>query len=84
MFSADELLMGATPYVSYAGPSSAAISAGAAPVMTNGVAADAGVGLGTVGARVGARASGSAILIAWLLIVVLLVASNVLTLRVQG
>jgi hypothetical protein len=81
-----ELNTGAQPWVNDSMPASASISTGAAPVATNGVSAapEMAGSLAAGGARATASVSGTAILFTWIAIVVLLVAANVLTLRVQG
>lgn len=74
MMSPDELLMGAMPYVPQSPVNSLNITqgtAGTAPgTLSGGVSMSAGV-------------TGTAILIAWFIILFVLVACNVFTLRVQ-
>jgi hypothetical protein len=87
--SADDLITGALPFVNYGGPSSAVISTGVAPTSSAGSVTtmpdvQAGANLQVGGARAGMTASGTTILLTWLAIVVILVASNILTLRIQG
>lgn len=81
-----ELITGALPWVNYSMPATATISTGAAPVASTGVSAAPEVAgsLAAGGARATANVSGSAILFTWIGLVVLLVACNILTLRVQG
>lgn len=81
-----ELITGSMPFLAYSQPQSMNISTGGAPVMTGGVstAPEIAGSVSAGGAMAQARASGSAILFTWIALVVILVAANVLTLRVQG
>jgi hypothetical protein len=89
MMSVDDLITGAMPGLQYSNPSSAVISTGVAPTGQygqgpTGAPVAAGASLSAGGAMATATASGTAILLTWLVIVAILVATNVLTLRVQG
>lgn len=87
--NADDLITGALPFVNYGAPSSAVISTGVAPTssaggVTSAPDVSAGMNVSAGGARAAMTASGTTILLTWLVIVVILVATNVLTLRIQG
>jgi hypothetical protein len=86
----DELLMGALPFVNYSAPQSTTISTGGAgmatggggPAVSLGAQVEAGTGGGGAVAQVNA-ATGGAVLITWVVLIVILIAANVFTLRIQ-
>ena len=86
----DELLMGALPFVNYSAPSSTTISTGGAgvatagggPAVSLGAQVEAGTG-GGGGAMAVNAATGGAVLMTWIILIVVLIAANVFTLRIQ-
>ena len=80
MVSPDELLMGALPYIPQSPGQTVNIGQGTAGTAPGTAAAIMG---GSTAVSGGTQSTGTAILITWFLILFILVACNIFTLRVQ-
>jgi hypothetical protein len=80
----DELLMGALPYMNYSQPSSMTISTGGGGNGSVGVDVGPSSEMGGTVAVAEAKAStGMAVLVTWFILLFILIAVNVITLKIQ-
>lgn len=79
----DELLMGALPYTGYSHASSMNISTGTGGTGSPGDVGSSSEMNGVTGVAKATASSGMAVLVTWFLLLFLLIAINVVTLKIQ-